>query len=110
VAHTCNPSYLGGRDQEDQGSKPAQSNSLQASISKIPNTHTQRAHGVAQVVEHLCSKCEAELKYEYVYIYTHTHTHTHREKKREGKREWEGKTRLRENEFIFLGKGTHFGV
>jgi hypothetical protein len=23
VAHTCNPSYLGGGDQEDQGSKPA---------------------------------------------------------------------------------------
>jgi hypothetical protein len=23
VAHTCNPSYLGGRDQEDWGSKPA---------------------------------------------------------------------------------------
>jgi hypothetical protein len=22
-AHTCNPSYSGGRDQEDQGSKPA---------------------------------------------------------------------------------------
>jgi hypothetical protein len=24
VAHTCNPRYSGGRDQEDQGSKPAQ--------------------------------------------------------------------------------------
>jgi hypothetical protein len=22
VAHTCNPSYSGGRDQEDRGSKP----------------------------------------------------------------------------------------
>jgi hypothetical protein len=28
VAHTCNPSYSGDRDQEDQGSKPAQANSL----------------------------------------------------------------------------------
>jgi hypothetical protein len=27
VAHTCNPSYSGGRDQEDQGSKPAQASS-----------------------------------------------------------------------------------
>jgi hypothetical protein len=27
VAHTCNPSYSGGRDQEDRGSKPAQANS-----------------------------------------------------------------------------------
>jgi hypothetical protein len=26
VAHTCNPSYSGGRDQEDLGSKPAQAN------------------------------------------------------------------------------------
>jgi hypothetical protein len=35
VAHTCNPSYLGGRDQEDQGSKPAWANSLRDPISKI---------------------------------------------------------------------------
>jgi hypothetical protein len=27
VAHTCNPNYLGGRDKEDLGSKPAQANS-----------------------------------------------------------------------------------
>jgi hypothetical protein len=27
VAHTCNPSYSGGRDQEDHGSKTAQGNS-----------------------------------------------------------------------------------
>jgi hypothetical protein len=28
VAHACNPSYSGGRDLEDHGSKPAQANSL----------------------------------------------------------------------------------
>jgi hypothetical protein len=28
VARACNSSYSGGRDQEDQGSKPAQANSL----------------------------------------------------------------------------------
>jgi hypothetical protein len=28
VAHVCNPSYSGGRDQEDQGSKPALVNRL----------------------------------------------------------------------------------
>jgi hypothetical protein len=28
VAHASNPSYLGGRDQEDCGSKPAQTNSF----------------------------------------------------------------------------------
>jgi hypothetical protein len=27
VVHTCNPSYSGGRDQEDHSSKPAQANS-----------------------------------------------------------------------------------
>jgi hypothetical protein len=27
VAHTCNSSYSGGRDQEDCGSKPARENS-----------------------------------------------------------------------------------
>jgi hypothetical protein len=34
VAHTCNPSYLGGRDQEDLGSKPSQANSLRPPILK----------------------------------------------------------------------------
>jgi hypothetical protein len=38
VAHTCNPSYSGGRDQEDHGSKPAQANNLGDPILKIPNT------------------------------------------------------------------------
>jgi hypothetical protein len=27
VAHTCNPSYSGGRDQDDRGLKPAWANS-----------------------------------------------------------------------------------
>jgi hypothetical protein len=34
IAHACNPSYWGVRDQEDQGSKPAQANSLRDPISK----------------------------------------------------------------------------
>jgi hypothetical protein len=38
VAHACNPSYSGGRDQEDPGSKPARENSLQGPILKIPIT------------------------------------------------------------------------
>jgi hypothetical protein len=37
VAHTCNPSYSGGRDQENPGSKPAQANSSRDPILKIPN-------------------------------------------------------------------------
>jgi hypothetical protein len=47
MAHTCNPIYSGGRDQEGCGSKPAQANSLQDPISKISNT--KRAGGVAKV-------------------------------------------------------------
>jgi hypothetical protein len=38
VAHTYNPSYLGGRDQENRGLKPAPGNSSQDPISKMPNT------------------------------------------------------------------------
>jgi hypothetical protein len=34
IAHACNPSYSGGRDQEDCGSKPAQANSFRNPISK----------------------------------------------------------------------------
>jgi hypothetical protein len=34
VAHACNPSYSGGRDQGDHGSKPAQANSSGDLISK----------------------------------------------------------------------------
>jgi hypothetical protein len=48
VAHACNPSYSGGRDQEFCGSKPAWGNYLQDSILK--KTITKRAGGVAQGV------------------------------------------------------------
>jgi hypothetical protein len=44
----CNPSYSGGRDQEDRSSKPAWANSSQDPISKVPNT--KRAGGVARGV------------------------------------------------------------
>jgi hypothetical protein len=37
-AHTYNPSYSGGRAQEDHGSKPAQANSSCDPISKKPVT------------------------------------------------------------------------
>jgi hypothetical protein len=37
VAHTCNSSYS-GRDQEDRGLKPTQTNSLQDLISRKPFT------------------------------------------------------------------------
>jgi hypothetical protein len=34
VAHACNPSYSGGRDQENCSSKPAQANGSQDPVSK----------------------------------------------------------------------------
>jgi hypothetical protein len=47
--HTCNPSYSGGRDQEDHSSKPTWANSSRDPISKKPNTK-KRAGGVAEGV------------------------------------------------------------
>jgi hypothetical protein len=38
MAHVCNPSYLGGRNKEDRGSKPAQENSSQDPILKKSTT------------------------------------------------------------------------
>jgi hypothetical protein len=50
VAYTCNPSYSGGRDQEDEGSKPAQANSSQDLISKKKKKSEKRVGGVAHGV------------------------------------------------------------
>jgi hypothetical protein len=47
VAHACNTSYSGGRDQEDHNLKPAQANSLQDPISENPIIK-KLAGGVAQ--------------------------------------------------------------
>jgi hypothetical protein len=58
VAHAYNPSYLGGRDQEDQSSKPAWANSSGDPISKNPS-QKNRAGRVTQVIEHLLSKHKA---------------------------------------------------
>jgi hypothetical protein len=49
VAHIYNPSYLGGRDQEDHGLKPAQANSSMRPYLK-KTLHNKRAGGVAQGV------------------------------------------------------------
>jgi hypothetical protein len=46
VAHAYNPSYLGGSDQEDRSSKPAQENSSGDPILKNPSQ--KRAGGMAQ--------------------------------------------------------------
>jgi hypothetical protein len=43
MAHACNPSYSGGK--EDCGSKPAQTNSSRDPISKIPFTEKEKEKG-----------------------------------------------------------------
>jgi hypothetical protein len=42
VVHACDPSYSGGRDQEDGGSKPAQANSSLDPILKKPITKKKK--------------------------------------------------------------------
>jgi hypothetical protein len=49
VAHVCNPSS-GGSDQEDQSSKPAQANSSQVPILKIP-LQKKMVGGVGRVAQ-----------------------------------------------------------
>jgi hypothetical protein len=48
VSHACNPSYPGGRDQEDYGLKPAPAYSSRDPISKKKKNQSKRASGVAQ--------------------------------------------------------------
>jgi hypothetical protein len=50
VAHTCNPSYSGGRDWEDRSLRPALANGSRDSILKNPSQ--ERAGGMAQGVGH----------------------------------------------------------
>jgi hypothetical protein len=47
VAHTCNPGYSGGGDQEDHGSKPASANKFMRFYLER-KTSQKRAGGVAQ--------------------------------------------------------------
>jgi hypothetical protein len=47
VAHACNPSYSGGKNQ-DFGLKPVRANSLREPL--LENLHKKRAGGVAQGV------------------------------------------------------------
>jgi hypothetical protein len=51
VAHACNPSYTGGRNQEDGSLKAALGKYSRDPISEMPNTQKNRARarGVAQV-------------------------------------------------------------
>jgi hypothetical protein len=51
VAHAYNPSYSGGRDQQDHGLKPTQANTLRPYLKKKKKiNNNKRAGGVAQGV------------------------------------------------------------
>jgi hypothetical protein len=52
MAQVCNPSYSGGRDQEDWGSKPAQANSSWDPILKKTITKRRVAQGVGPEFKH----------------------------------------------------------
>jgi hypothetical protein len=56
VAHTCNPSSLGGLDGENPDSRSAWGNSSQDPLSKI--TRAAWTGGEAQAVECLLCKCK----------------------------------------------------
>jgi hypothetical protein len=75
VAHTCNPSYSGGRDQEDCGLKPAWANSSTRPY-LIKTLHKNRAGGVAQG-EPLSSNPVPQKKKKNI-LKTSKHTQTHR--------------------------------
>jgi hypothetical protein len=47
VSHACNPSYSGGRDQEDHGSKPAWANGSQDPIPTKNKISQKRVGGIA---------------------------------------------------------------
>jgi hypothetical protein len=57
VAHSCNPSYSGDRDQEDWGLSQSQEDSSGDHILKIFNT--KKGWQSDSAVEHMASKCEA---------------------------------------------------
>jgi hypothetical protein len=50
VAHACNSSYSGGRDQEELSSNPAGANSSARPYLKKKKNHKKRTGGVAQGV------------------------------------------------------------
>jgi hypothetical protein len=65
VAHTFNPSYSGGRDQEDHSSEPTQANSSQDPILK--KAKQKRAGGVDQVQTPVLERKERKGKKDYLY-------------------------------------------
>jgi hypothetical protein len=68
VAHACNPSDSGGRDQEDRGLTPAEASSSRDPITKIPNTKRAGgvAHGVGPEFKHQYCKKKHLFRHRYV--------------------------------------------
>jgi hypothetical protein len=57
VDHTFNPSYYGGKDEENRHWKPAQAKVMRPYLENTQ--HKNRARGMVQVAESLPSKPEA---------------------------------------------------
>jgi hypothetical protein len=62
VAHACNPSYSGSRDQKDLSLKPAQANSSQDPISKTLLQKIGLVEWLKEFKPQYCQKKKKELK------------------------------------------------
>jgi hypothetical protein len=56
IAHACDPSYSGGRGQEDGGLKPAQTNSLRDPVSKEAITKKKKKSKKTIMNKSLCKE------------------------------------------------------
>jgi hypothetical protein len=72
VAHACNPSYSGGRDQEDRGLKPAWANTLRDLILKKTHHKKKRAEVEWLKVQALSSNPSTAKKKFFYIIIIHT--------------------------------------
>jgi hypothetical protein len=78
MAHTCNPSYSRGRDQEDRGLKLAQANSLRDPILKTPNMKKRLVEWLKVWALSSNSSTAKKKKKDYIVVPGHTAVIYHR--------------------------------
>jgi hypothetical protein len=81
VAHAYYPSYSGGRDQEDNGSKPVWASSsmgpyLEKPFTKVGLVEWLKVKALSSSPS-TAKKKKKKKKKKYIYIFIHTHTPTH---------------------------------
>jgi hypothetical protein len=69
VVHVNNPSYSGGRSQEDHSSRPAQENSLKDRILKTPNPKKDWLNGSSLPSKHEAMSSNPPVLPAYLSIY-----------------------------------------